>query len=114
SDDNTKLYLASKKGIRVVDIKTKEILNQPNKQSAGIDGMKFYNNSLIGMMEKEVMQFYLNKEGTEIESSKEMIVFDNTFRSPTTFDIMANAIYFIKNSQLDNFNDSTNEVVDKN
>jgi len=114
SDDNSKLYLASKKGIRVVDIQTKKILNPPNKESSGIDGMKFYKNSLIGVVEKGVFRYYLNENGTEIESKKEIILFDNTFKSPTTFDIAGNSIYFIKNTQLDNFNDSTNEVIDKN
>ena len=114
SDDNSKLFLASKKGIRVVDVKTKKILNQPNIESSGIDGMKFYKNSLIGIVEKGVFRFYLNENGTEIKSKKEIIVFDYTFKSPTTFDIADNSIYFIKNTQLDNFNDSTNEVIDKN
>ena len=114
SDDNSKLYLASKKGIRVVDIRTKKILNQPNKESSSIDGMKFYKNSLIGVVEKGVSRYYLNENGTEIKSKKEIILFDKTFKSPTTFDIAGNSIYFIKNTQLDNFNDSTNEVIDKN
>ncbi|GAB3951454.1 hypothetical protein GCM10028805_31610 [Spirosoma harenae] len=113
SDDNSKLYLASKKGIRIVDIQTKKILNQPNIESSGIDGMKFYKNSLIGIVEKGVYRFYLTNNGAEIESKKEIIPFDNTFKSPTTFTILGNSIYFIKNKQLDNFNDSTNEVIDK-
>lgn len=114
SDDNSRLYLASKEGIRIVDIQTRKILNQPNKEFSGIDGMKFYKNSLIGVVEKGVFRYYLNKNGTEIERKQEIILFDNTFKSPTTFDVLGNSIYFIKNTQLDNFNDSTNEVIDKN
>lgn len=113
SDDNSKLYLASKKGIRVVDVKTRKILNHANKDYAGIDGMKFYKNTLIGIVEKGVFRYFLNENGTEITHIKEMIHFDNTFKSPTTFDIVGDTIYFIKNTQLDNFNDSTNEVIDK-
>jgi len=113
ADDNSNLYLASEKGIRAVDIRTKKILNQPNRESTGIDGMKFYKNSLIGIVEKGVFRYYLNENGTEIKSKKEIILFDNTFKSPTTFDILGNSIYLIKNTQLDNFNDSTNEVIDK-
>jgi sugar lactone lactonase YvrE len=112
SDDNMKLYLASERGIRVVDIKTKKILNQPNKASAGIDGMKFYRNSLIGIVEKAVMRYFLNADGTEVVGMKELIRFDSTYHSPTTFDIVGDTIYFIKNVQLDNFNDNTNEVID--
>ena len=76
--------------------------------------MKFYKNSLIGIQENGVFRFYLNEKGTEIVSRKEFILFDNTYKSPTTFDILDDSIYFIKNTQLDNFNDSTNEVMDKN
>ncbi len=112
SDDNTKLYLASKRGIRVVDIKTKKVLNQPNKASSGIDGMKFYKNSLIGIVGKGVFRYFLNENGTEIVTIKELITFDDTFKSPTTFDMVGDIIYFIKNVQLDNFNDSTNAVID--
>ena len=113
SDDNAKLYLASTKGIRVVDVKTRKILNQPNKEYSGIDGMKFYKNSLIGITENGMFRYYLNEKGTEIENKKKIILFDSTFKSPTTFDIVGDFIYFIKNTQLDNFNDSTNEVIDK-
>lgn len=113
SDDNSKLYLASRKGIRVVDLQTKKILNQPNKDYSGIDGMKFYKNSLIGIVEKGIFRYYLNETGSEIKSMKQVILFDSSFRSPTTLAIEGNSIYFIKNTQLDNFNDSTNEVIDK-
>jgi hypothetical protein len=113
SDDNSKLYVASDKGIRVIDLQTKKILNQPNKASAGIDGMKFYRNSLIGIVEKGVMRYFLNEDGSEITSIRELIHFDNTYHSPTTFDIVGDTIYFIKNTQLDNFNDNTNEIIDK-
>lgn len=113
SDDNTKLYLASNKGIRVIDLKTRKIINRPNKDYSGIDGMKFYKNSLIGMVEKGLFRYYLNETGTEITHKKAIINFDKTFKSPTTFDIVGDTIYFIKNTQLDNFNDSTNAVIDK-
>ncbi|RYU94459.1 SMP-30/gluconolactonase/LRE family protein [Emticicia agri] len=114
SDDHTKLYLASAKGIRVVDLLTKKILNQPDKDYSGIDAMKFYQNSLIGIVEEGVFRYYLNEDGTEITSKKAIILFDKTYKSPTTFDIAGDSIYFIKNVQLDNFNDSTNAIIDKN
>lgn len=114
SDDQTKLYLASSKGIRVVDIQSKKILNQPNKDYSGIDGMKFYKNSLIGIVESGVSRYYLNEAGTGIKEKKQLLAFDKTFRSPTTFAISGDHIYFIKNTQLDNFNDSTGQMIDGN
>ena len=47
SDNGQYLYIASmKSGIRILDIATKKLLNFPNDHK-GIDGMKFYKNTLI-------------------------------------------------------------------
>lgn len=120
SDDGKYLYLASfRNGIRVVDITSKAILNQPSKGSRGIDGLKFYNNSLIGIIntrrenkENGVYRFFLNKEGTSIVRKEKLISFDERFKIPTTFEILENHIYFVMNSQLNNFNPDTNEIID--
>jgi DNA-binding beta-propeller fold protein YncE len=122
SDDNARLYVASTKGIRIIDIKTKHILNQANKDFSGIDGLKFYKNTLIGIVnvwnkpenKNGVFRYFLNEKGDAISKKEKIIGFDNSFQLPTTFDIVGNHIYFIKNTQIDNFNDSTKQVIDKN
>lgn len=51
SGDDSKLYVASSKGVRIIDIKTREMLNEADTSglSAGIDGLEFYRNNLYGV-----------------------------------------------------------------
>lgn len=120
SDDNKYLYLASQKGIRIVDTRTKKILNQANKNYVGIDGLKFYKNSLIGIVNAwrdadkiGVFRYYLNSDGSSIINKEKIIPYGENFKIPTTFDIVNDTIYFIINTQLDNLNDD-NEIIDIN
>lgn len=120
SPDNKYLYLASQKGIRVVDIDTKRILNKSNKNFAGIDGLKYYENSLIGIVnayrdqdKNGMFRYYLNNMGNEITHKRKLISFDESFNVPTTFDIIDGQVYFIMNSQLDNLNLTTNEIINQ-
>ncbi|MTI30000.1 SMP-30/gluconolactonase/LRE family protein [Xanthovirga aplysinae] len=119
SDDGKKLYLASRKGIRIVDIASKEILNKANKENSGIDGLKFYQNSLIGIMNGKkdankngVYRFDLNKEGSTIHKTKKMVSPGENFRIPTTLAIADDYCYYVVHSQLDNFSGETNQIVD--
>ena len=120
SDDSNYLYLASyRNGIRVVDIKTREIINTPNKAYAGIDGMKYYRNSLLGIVNARrdpdkngLYRYYLNKENTAVVRMEKMVPIGATFKIPTTFDIYNGHVYYIINSQLDNFNQKTNQIID--
>jgi len=113
------LYLASEKGIRIVDIETKEILN-PSNEYAGIDGLKFYENSLIGIVniyrdesKNGVFRYYLNEEGTTITRKEKILAYTEKFQVPTTFDIFNGHLYFVINSQLDNLDQDTNQIVDE-
>jgi hypothetical protein len=118
SDDDKYLYVASQKGIRVVDIQSKKILNQSNKSFAGIDGLKIYGNSLIGIVnawrddtKNGVFRYHLNDDGSSIIAKKKIIPFGENFKIPTTFDIVNDSIYFVINSQLDNLGDD-DQIID--
>lgn len=122
SDDDKYLYLASfKNGIRIVDIQSAKVLNKPEKDYSGIDGMKFYNNSLIGIVntrrdndDNGLYRFYLNEEKTSIVRKEKIIPYTENFKIPTTFDIVNDYIYFVINSQLDNFDQESNQIIDIN
>ncbi|WP_109301236.1 hypothetical protein [Aquimarina sp. AU474] len=119
SDNDEYLYLASSKGIRVVDIKSKKIMNKPKEDYSGIDGLKFYNNNLYGIVnawrdktKNGLFKFKLNNAGTEILENERIVEFTDSFKIPTTFDIFDGNIYFVINTQIDNFNENTNEILD--
>ncbi|TAI47422.1 SMP-30/gluconolactonase/LRE family protein [Flagellimonas allohymeniacidonis] len=113
------LYLASyTSGIRILDLETKELVNPPNAHK-GIDGMKFYRNSLICMVngrrdssQNGVYQFHLNKDGNDIVGSEKIHEFFEASDIPTTFAIYRDTMYFIADSQLHNLNQETNEIID--
>ena len=119
SEDEKQLYLASyTSGIRVLDITKKKLINQPNTFK-GIDGMKFYRNSLIGIVNAKrdptqngVFQFGLNANGSEIISENKISDFEHPSDIPTTFAIDEDYMYFVSDSQLDFFDQETNAIID--
>jgi len=120
SDDEKYLYLASyKTGIRVVDRSTKKVINEANLDNRGIDGMKFYKNSLIAIVnakqlkdENGVYRYFLNTEKTAITGSEKILSFEKNFQIPTTFAIMNDHIFFTINSQLDNLDSESGRIID--
>ncbi len=119
SDNDRYLYLASyASGIRILDIANKKLVNQPNVFK-GIDGMKYYQNHLIGIVNAKrdlsqngVFQFKLNDAGTEILSETKIANFKNPSDIPTTFAIFGDYMYFVADSQMDLLDDKTNEIID--
>lgn len=118
SPDNKYLYIASTEfGIRILDIMSKKILNDPNGFLAyGLDGLKFYNNKLIGLQNEvrrnEVnLSYYLLDETGTIVIGKEIIEQNNpSYNIPTTFVIVNDRLYCLANSQMANINFVTNEI----
>ena len=119
SPDDKYLYIASnEKGIRIMDIISRKIINEPDNTntSTGIDGLKYYKNSLIGIQNEvksrsdmKIAKYYLNRNGTKI--TKRTIIDQNGphFDIPTTFVIRNNNLYCLANSQLANI-DSNNKI----
>ena len=116
SQSDEYLYFASNKGICVVERKSKKIINKPKTNYSGIDGLKYYKNSLYGIVngwrdnsKNGLFKFELNKAGTKILGKEKMIEFTEEFKIPTTFDILDGNIYFVMNTQLDNLDENTNK-----
>lgn len=121
SDDNQQLYIASSNGIVIVDIRTKAILNVLNKDFSGIDGLKCYQNTLIGIVNQSkdmskngIFRYYFNSDNTSVVRKEKIVPFEKSFNIPTTFDIVGNYLYFITNTQIDNINEETNQIIDTN
>lgn len=119
SDNDEYLYLASNNGICVVETISKNIMNEPKDDYSSIDGLKFHENNLYGIVngwgdnsQNGLFKFELNKTRTEILESEKIVEFTEDFKIPTTFDIFDGNIYFVINTQLDNFDGNTNKIVD--
>ncbi|MEM9648223.1 MAG: SMP-30/gluconolactonase/LRE family protein [Bacteroidota bacterium] len=119
SEDYKFLYLASyTSGLRVVDITTKRLVNKPN-QYKGIDGLKWYKNSLIALVntrrdatQNGVYRFQLNPNQSEITNEKKIAAFQEETDIPTTFAILKDSLYFVDDSQMDNMNQETYQIRD--
>lgn len=102
----SKLFVADYlKGIFVIDLKNKKDfwLEFPKEVSKkGIDGLVFYNNSLIaienGVVPIRLMQFSLNKEQTKIIDFKVLENNREEFNEPALATLVQNKLYFFANS----------------
>lgn len=118
SDDNSKLYIASTtKGIRVLDISTKEILNEKDtlKISQGIDGLEFYKNHLFAIQNGVRSNTYnfrkllLNQNQDQIIDVKVIDSHTSNLNIPLTFCIANDKAIVIANSNLQYLNQQSFE-----
>ncbi len=120
SPDNKYLYIASNDhGIRVLDIEKRVIIGEADSSmaSAGIDGLKYYQNSIIGLQnevartfERKLVRYYLDETGTKIIDRKIIDQNNPLFEIPTTFVIVEDELFCIANSQMGNVNWEKYEV----
>lgn len=121
SDDNTKLYVGSwMNGIRVIDIATKQILNDKNEATGqpGVDGLKFYSDKLYAMRgsgdpaNHGLMEIGLSENNEVLSEPRYLLKNLEYFSTPTTIDIANNTVYVLANSQLGNLDQDKNEIID--
>jgi sugar lactone lactonase YvrE len=108
-DDRT-LYVSSPgNGVFRIDIPSKEsrIVSHPrNMTLSGIDGLYYYDNSLIGIQPSydRVCRFYMNTQGNCVERMEILEAYNPLFNFPTTGCLVGQTFYYIANSQAYSFN----------
>ncbi len=112
SPDNKHLYVACfANGIRVIDIDKKTVVNTIDTtiNSGGIDGLKYYKNSLIGIQNGfkseskiKISRYFLDESGTKIISLEILDQNNPNFDIPTTFAIVNDELFCLATSQLGN------------
>jgi len=120
SPDNNYLFIATNNGIRVLDINTRKIIDEAgvNKESFGIDGLKYYQKSLVGIQngvkdvsEIKINRYFLDESGTKITKMEILDQNNPHFDIPTTFVIVNDQLYCLANSQLGNLG-SDYQIID--
>ncbi|MEQ9422957.1 MAG: SMP-30/gluconolactonase/LRE family protein [Cyclobacteriaceae bacterium] len=119
SPNDKYLYVSSYvTGIRVIDLNTRQVVNEPNDYT-GNDGMKYFKNSLIGILNAHrndslngIFRYQLTDNGQDVVDKELILPYQDGFDVPTTFDIIGDDMYFVINTQLDNFDQQTNEISD--
>ncbi len=112
SPDDRLLYVASEdRGIRMIDTGRRQLLPADDGiDSKGLDGLKFYKDSLIGIQnevknssEVNISRYHLDKNRMRIVKREVIDRGNPEFDIPTTFVIVGDDLYCIANSQLGNY-----------
>ena len=117
SDDGYMLYIADAFGIVVVDLRNKnsrEIKGGGRTTLSGADGLYWHRNSLIAVQNSlgsaRIAQFLLAPDGLKVTAAIPLEYQSSLVTLPTTGAVEGDKLYFMSNTQVDNFKDK--KVVD--
>lgn len=123
STDGRKLFISDLPfGVYVVDMKTKQSERLPQSVSispSGSDGLYFYDNSLIGIINivsernGRVARFYLNASAKALTHAVVLDCNHPLYRWPTTGVVVGNSFFYIANSQFGAFDDKQRTFLQK-
>jgi sugar lactone lactonase YvrE len=115
SSDDRLLYVADIAGLTVLDLvtmKQQQIENEASVALTGIDGMVFYENSLVivgGILGVDrIVRLFLGKDGKSVVRAKVLEANHPLFNLPTTGVMADSSLYYIANSQLRSFDEKGN------
>jgi sugar lactone lactonase YvrE len=116
SADQQYLFIASWAGILRLSLADTTALILQSKvvtTLSGIDGLYFYENSLIAVQnsagpQSRIMKFELSKKMDEVTNATVLESQNPLYNIPTTGTIIDDELYFIANSQLQNFDEQGN------
>ena len=113
STDGQKLFVSDLPfGVYVVDVKSKRshrLAQNVGISPAGSDGLYFYQNSLIGIVnivsdrESRVARFWLDESGESITHGQALDCAHPLYEWPTTGVVVGDSIFYIANSQYGMF-----------
>lgn len=109
--DKKYLFVAHWAGISRISIADTQMVmlqNKPNTTLTGVDGLYFYENSLIAVQngagpQARIITFELNKAMDAVTKSTVLESQNPLYNIPTTGTIVDGEFFFIANSQLQNF-----------
>jgi hypothetical protein len=107
SGDERHLFMADySSGLFEIDVRTKKVVHLPPLEGAtllGIDGLYFYNGTLIGVQNGvapwRVVQMFLSDGFKRVERLKIIEANNPVFDEPTLGVLVKNSFYFVANSQ---------------
>jgi sugar lactone lactonase YvrE len=117
SSNRESLFVADRLGIILVDLatgRTREIDPGRRNTLAGVDGLYWYRNGLVGVQygtgSFRVMRWHLSRDARRITSSEVLEYRTDLVRFPTTGAIVGDDFYFMANTGIDNLRDD--QIVD--
>ena len=121
SDDSKTLFLASAlSGLLILNISDKNLVYESSTETRGIDGMKYHKNAIYAIQNSGnnsskhgLIKINLSDNNLKINSVQTILMGHPLMNIPTTLDIYKNYIYFIANSQMDNFDQKQNAIINR-
>jgi hypothetical protein len=109
SSDERVLFVGGWIGIARIDLATKQfqlLRKADNISDAGLDGMYFYKQSLIGIQNPDlhpgrVMRYFLNPAMDTITRAEILESYNPRFDIPTTGTLVRDSLYFMANTQIE-------------
>lgn len=102
-----KVYISTRDGLVQADLVSKKILPvtyRDFRKALWLDGISFWNNSIMGVADNMIIQYGLDKEGNELVTEKVVDEGNAVFRDPTTAAVFSNKLYVVANSYLAAYN----------
>lgn len=112
-NEKGRIYIASSHGLVQLDHTSKKLsllTYKDSKRAFWMDGLVFWNNSIIGVADSTIMQYHLNPEGNEIISERVVVEANDHFQEPTTAAVLQNKLYVLANSHLAAYNKNNESV----
>ena len=100
------LYVSTTRGIVRINTSNKEVTTLPLQDFmiAGIDGLYYYNNSLIGIQNVlypvTIVRYYLDNSQNKLSRARVLSSADPSFAIPTTGAIVDDNFYFMANNNI--------------
>jgi len=111
SGDSTRLYIADWLGVIMVDLRdnsAREVHPGGYSTLCGVDGLYWYENSLIGVQSSaafQVVRWFLSADGQHVTESRILEKGTPLVRFPTTGAIRGTRFYFMANTGIANYDD---------
>ena len=117
SSDSTRLYIADWLGVLVMDLRdnsAREVDPGGHNTLAGVDGLYWYKNSLVGVQTgtaaPRVVRWRLSPDGGRVIDTKVLEQGTSLVSDPTTGAIRGRGFYYIANTGIANYDDG--KIVD--
>lgn len=112
-NEKGKVYIATRDGLLQWDVTSDQLTPltfADSKKAWWLDGLVYWNNTIIGVGDNAIVQYFLNEKGDQIVREKIIDEKNSLFREPTTIALYNRKLYAIANSNLAVYNKNDESV----
>jgi DNA-binding beta-propeller fold protein YncE len=113
-NEQGKVYIATRDGLLQWNVTTTKLIPLTfanSKRALWLDGLVYWNNTIIGVADNAIVQYQLNKSGDQIVSDEIIDEKNSHFHEPTTIALFNEKLFAIANSNLAVYNNNNESVL---